>query len=148
MTLIKFNKPGFPWINEGFPNWMDSNEIFADDFFTKDRKLPAMNVKETKDIFEIELAVPGFSKKEIEVTLEDDYLEVRAEKRKEEIEDEKEEYTRREFSFTQFNRRLHLPTTINREEEVKATYKNGILTLQLTKTEATKELPKKVIEIV
>ncbi len=146
MTLIKFNKPGFPWITEGFPNWLGSNEIFADDFMTRDRKLPAMNVKETKDTFEIELAVPGFSKKEIEVTLEDDYLEVCAEKRKEEIEEE-DDYTRKEFSFTNFNRRMHLPPTINQEKEVKATYKNGILTLKLTKMEEAKELPKKLIEI-
>lgn len=147
MTLIKFNKSGFPWINEGVPNWLDSNEIFADDFFTRDRKLPAMNVKETKDIFEIELAVPGFSKKEIEVTLEDDYLEVRAEKSNEQMEDENEGYIRREFTFTHFNRRMLLPTTINREEEVKATYKNGIITLKLAKMEDVKELPKKIIEI-
>jgi len=147
MTLIKFNKPGFPWINEGIPNWLDSNDIFADDFFTRDRKLPAMNVKETKDIFEIELAVPGFSKKEIEVTLEDDHLEVRAEKSNEEMEDDNEGYTRREFTFTNFNRRMLLPTTINRDEEVKATYKHGILTLKLAKMEDVKELPKKIIEI-
>jgi len=147
MTLIKFNKPGFPWITEGFPNWLDSNEIFADDFFTRDRNLPAMNVKETKDIFEIELAVPGFTKKDIEVTLEDDYLEVRAEKRIEETEDDDAGYTRREFSFTNFNRRMHLPSTINQKEEVKASYKNGILTLKLIKKNEIKELPKKIIDI-
>jgi HSP20 family protein len=105
-----------------------------------------MNVKETKDTFEIELAVPGFTKKEIEVTLEDDYLEICAEKSKEEIEED-EDYTRREFSFNHFNRRMLLPLTINREKEVLATYKNGILTLKLAKMEDVKELPKKVIEI-
>ncbi len=147
MTLIKFNKPGFPWITEGFPTWLDSNEIFADDFITRDRKLPAMNVKETKDVFEIELAVPGFTKKDIEITLEDDYLEVCAEIRKEETEEDIEGYTRKEFSFDHFNRRMHLPTTINQKEEVKAKYKNGILTLTLKKKEETKEIPKKIIEI-
>jgi HSP20 family protein len=126
---------------------MDSNDVFADDFFTRDRKLPAMNVKETKDIFEIELAVPGFTKKDIEVTLEDDYLEVHAEKSKEVIEDESEGYTRREFTFTHFDRRMHLPTTINPKKEVKATYKNGILSLKLTKKVEIKEIPKKIIEI-
>ena len=146
MTMIKFNKPGLPWLTEGFPNWLESKDMFADDFFTRDRKLPAMNVKETKDTFEIELAVPGFTKKEIEVTLEDDYLELRAERIEEEIEED-EGYTRKEFSFNHFNRRILLPPTINREEKVIATYKNGILTLKLTKMEDVKELPKKVIEI-
>ena len=146
MTMIKFNKPGLPWLTEGFPNWLESKDMFADDFFTRDKKLPAMNVKETKDTFEIELAVPGFTKKEIEVTLEEDYLELRAEKSKEVVKED-EDYTRKEFSFNYFNRRMLLPLSINREKEVIAAYKNGILTLKLAKMEDVKELPKKVIEI-
>ena len=146
MSLIKFNKPRFPWITESIPAWLDSNDIFADDFFIEDRKLPAMNVKETKDTFEIELAVPGFTKKEIEVTLEEDLLRVHAEKTKEETETE-EGYTRKEFSYNHFDRRMQLPTAVDQKEKVKATYKNGILTLTLMKKEEIKETPKKIIEI-
>ena len=60
MSLIKFNKNRFPWINDRVSAWLDTDDFFADDFFVKDRKPPAMNVKENKDDFEIELAVPGF----------------------------------------------------------------------------------------
>ncbi|MBG6131834.1 HSP20 family protein [Aquimarina sp. EL_43] len=146
MSLIKFNKNRFPWINDRVSTWLDTDDFFADDFFVKDRNLPAMNVKENKDNFEIELAVPGFSKKDIEVTMEDDVLHICAQKSKEEIEEEKE-YTRREFSYNEFDRKLQLPTSVNQNEKVKAIYKNGVLTLNLLKKEEAKEQPKKIIEI-
>ncbi|WP_025664340.1 Hsp20/alpha crystallin family protein [Aquimarina megaterium] len=146
MSLIKFNKNRFPWINDRVSTWLDTDDFFADDFFVKDRNLPAMNVKENKDNFEIELAVPGFSKKDIEVTMEDDVLHIWAQKSKEEIEEETE-YTRREFSYNEFDRKLQLPTSVNQNEKVKAIYKNGVLTLNLLKKEEAKEQPKKIIEI-
>jgi HSP20 family protein len=146
MSLIKFNKNRFPWINDRVSTWLDTDDFFADDFFVKDKNLPAMNVKENKDNFEIELAVPGFSKKDIEVTMEDDVLHICAQKSKEEVEEDKG-YTRREFSYNEFDRKLQLPTSVNQNEKVKAVYKNGVLTLNLLKKEETKEQPKKVIEI-
>ncbi len=146
MSLIKFNKSRFPWINDRVSTWLDTDDFFADDFFVKDRNLPAMNVKENKDNFEIELAVPGFSKKDIEVTMEDDVLHICAQKSKEEVEEDKG-YTRREFSYNEFDRKLQLPTSVNQNEKIKAVYKNGVLTLNLLKKEEAKEQPKKVIEI-
>ncbi|WP_299431302.1 Hsp20/alpha crystallin family protein [uncultured Aquimarina sp.] len=146
MSIIKFNKNRFPWFNDRVSNWMDTDNFFADDFFIKDRNLPAMNVKEHKNDFEIELAVPGFSKKDIEVTMEDDVLHICAEKSKEEVEEDKD-YTRKEFNYSSFDRKLQLPTSVDQNEEVKAKYKNGVLTLNLLKREEIKEQPKKVIEI-
>lgn len=146
MSLIKFNKNRSPWINDRVSTWLDTDDFFADDFFVKGRNLPAMNVKENMDNFEIELAVPGFSKKDIEVTMEDDVLHICAQKSKEEIEEDKG-YTRREFSYNEFDRKLQLPTSVNQNEKVKAIYKNGVLTLNLLKKEEAKEQPKKVIEI-
>ncbi|WP_378182623.1 Hsp20/alpha crystallin family protein [Aquimarina sp. SS2-1] len=146
MSIIKFNRNRFPWFNDTISNWMDTDNFFADDFFIKDRNLPAMNVKEHENDFEIELAVPGFSKKDIEVTMEDDVLHICAEKRKEEVEEEKD-YTRREFNYNSFDRKLQLPTSVDQNEAVKAKYKNGVLTLNLLKKEEAKVQPKKVIEI-
>lgn len=146
MSLIKFNKNRFPWFNDTVSNWIDTDNFFADDFFVKDKGVPAMNVKERKDDFEIELAVPGFLKKDIEVTMEDDVLHICAEQSEEKSE-EKKAYTRKEFNYSSFDRKLQLPGSIDQNEEVKATYKNGILTLNLLKREEAKEQPKKVIEI-
>lgn len=146
MSLINFNKKRFPWINDNVSNWLDTNEFFSDDFFVKDSNLPAMNVKEHKGDFEIELAVPGYSKEDIEVTMEDDILHVCAKSKKEKVEED-ESYTRREFNYREFDRKLQLPTTIDQKKDVKATYENGILKFKLPKKEEAKELPKKIIQI-
>jgi HSP20 family protein len=147
MTLVKFNKRRRPWFGEGVTSWLDTDEFFSDDYLTNDNNLPAMNVKEKKDKFEIELAVPGFSKEDIEVTIENDLLHVFAKKSKEEIEEDQSGYTRREFNYNEFDRKLKLPTSVNRNENVKAVYKHGILKLNLEKKEEAKKIPKKVIKV-
>lgn len=146
MSLIKFNKSRFPWFNDQVSNWLDTDNFFADDFFVRDKKLPAMNVKENKEDFEIELAIPGFSKKDIEVTMEDDVLHICAKKSKED-EVAEEGYTRREFSYNELDRKLQLPASVNQNEKVKATYNNGVLTLNLLKSKEAQEQTKKIIEI-
>ena len=146
MSLIKFNKNRFPW-DSSLTDFWNREEMFNDDFFSMEKSLPAMNVKEHDDDFEIELASPGFEKKDFEVTLKDHVLEVCAEKSKEEVEEDKD-YTRKEFNYNSFRRSMHLPNTVDESKKVKATYKNGILKLNLLKKEQAKEKPKRVIEVV
>ncbi|GAA4112407.1 hypothetical protein GCM10022393_10850 [Aquimarina addita] len=146
MSLIKFNKNGFPWFNDRIANWLYTDNFFADDFYVRDRFLPAMNVKENKEDFEIELAVPGFSKKDIEVSMENDVLHICAEHSEEDAKDT-DAYTRREFNYSSFDRKMQLPKTVDQTKKVKAIYKDGILSLNLTKKEEAKIPPKKVIEI-
>ena len=89
MTLIKFNNRNrlFPWDN-GLKSFLSNDNYLNDDFLDDDNLMPAMNVKEHQDDFEIEFAAPGFNKKDFNVTLEDDMLHVSAEKTKEEEEKE------------------------------------------------------------
>ncbi|WJJ95752.1 Hsp20/alpha crystallin family protein [Algibacter luteus] len=147
MTLIRFNNRNrlFPW-NNGLKRFLSDESFLSDDFLDDDSLMPAMNVKEHQDDFEIEFAAPGFNKKDFEVTIEDDMLNVCAEKSREE-EEKEEDYTRREFSYNSFKRSLKLPNSVNPNEDIKAVYKNGILKLKLLKKEEAKQLPKKVIEI-
>jgi HSP20 family protein len=147
MTLIKFNNRNrlFPWDN-GLKSFLSNDNYLNDDFLDDDSLMPAMNVKEHQDDFEIEFAAPGFNKKDFNVTLEDDMLHVSAEKTKEE-EEKEEDFTRKEFSYNAFKRSLKLPKSVNPNEDVKAVYKNGILKLKLLKKEEAKQLPKRVIEI-
>lgn len=147
MSIVIFSRNRFPWMNDGTSNWIDTDGFLADDVFTTKVNLPAMNVIENPGNFEIELAVPGFSKKDIEVSLENDVLHVCAERNKEEVEENREGYTRKEFSYNSFDRKLQIPSSVNQDEEVKATYKNGVLKLELAKSEAAVEPPKKIIEI-
>lgn len=149
MSLIKFNnrKRLIPsWTNDSLKNFLSNDDFFNNDFFEEDSLMPAMNVKEHVGDFEIEFAAPGFSKKDFEVTIDDNVLNVCGEKKKE-VEEKDDDYTRREFSYNSFKRSLSLPKSVNVNQEVKATYKDGILKLNLKKAEEEKEQPKKVIEV-
>ena len=125
------------------------DDIFKDDFFEDDSQMPAMNIKEHKNDFDIEFAAPGFDKKDFEVTIEDDVLHVCGEK-KVEKEEKDEDFSRKEFSYKSFKRSTMLPASVDLNQKIKANYKNGILKVNLIKkAEAVKKLPpKKIIEVV
>ncbi|MDJ0645409.1 MAG: Hsp20/alpha crystallin family protein [Flavobacteriaceae bacterium] len=127
---------------------MKFNDAFKDDFFEDDSLMPAMNVKEHEKDFELEFAAPGFNKKDFEVSIEDDVLHVSAKKEQKETEEE-DDFTRKEFSYKSFKRSSTLPESVDLEQDVKASYKNGILNIKLLKKEeAQVEKPaKKVIDI-
>lgn len=146
MSLTKFRRR-FPLIESGLPTWFETNELFEDDFFNNGKTVPAMNVKENEKTFHIELAIPGFKKEEIEVSLENDLLHVSGNSKKEKVEETAEGYTRKEFGYNAFDRKIVVPSTIDKEKEVKATYNNGILQLQLAKTKAAIAKPTKKILI-
>ncbi len=157
MSLIKKNKQRLspwnnpminPWDNTMLKGFLNTDDFFNDDFFEEDSLMPAMNVKETKNKLKVELAAPGFSKKDFEVTLDENVLHISAEKKKEESEEDKETgYSRKEFSYNSFKRSLKLPVTINQNEKVRATYKDGILKITLDKAEDAKVIPTKKIEV-
>ena len=149
MSLIKFNNRRrlFPsWTNDRLKSFLSSDDFFSNDFFEEDSLMPAMNVKEHDNDFEIEFAAPGFTKDDFEVAIHEDILYVSGEK-KHEIEEKEEDYTRKEFSYNSFRRSLALPKSVNTDKEVKATYKDGILKLNLHKEKEAKEASKKVIEV-
>lgn len=145
MSLIKFNGPRFPW-NENLQDFFNQDTFFNDDFFNLEKTMPSMNIKEHDVDFEIELAAPGFDKKDFEIVMKDDFLEVSAQKEREQTKKE-EDYTRREFSYNSFKRTIQLPNSVNQSKDAKATYENGILKLQLLKKAEEKEKPKRLIEV-
>ena len=149
MTLVKKNKqPLLPWSNMMLKNLLGDDDFFNDDFFEEDSLMPAMNVKETKKHFIVELAAPGFTKKDFEITMDEDILHVSANRSEEDLEEDKDSgYTKREFSYNSFRRSLKLPKAIKGDDDVKATYKNGILEVKLNKKEEAKELLSKKIEV-
>lgn len=147
MSLINFNRR-LPLLDTMFPDIMDpTDRLFDEELFLKNNWMPAMNVKEHKDDFEIEVAAPGFSKKDFEVSIEDNILKISAEK---EVKSKKEDenYSRREFYYNAFNRSFALPKSIDLKKKIKANYENGVLLIHLEKLEASKKIEhKKVIQI-
>ena len=153
MSLVKFRTNPFGNLvtqdffdmDDFFDNRGWVRDVLPENFWNGKRAEPALNIRETDDNFEIELAAPGFSKKDFEVTIEDDCLLIKAEKSASDEEKEKD-YTRREFSYQSFERALQLPESV-KQEAIKAAYKDGILSFTLTKKEEAKKLPPKKIQI-
>ena len=136
-----------PWGSDLFPSSLNNFMGFNKDF-EEDNLIPAMNVLEHEKEFEIEFAAPGFGKKDFEVTIEKDVLHVCGEKEAEE-EEKRDDYSRKEFSYKSFEKSMLLPPSVDLDQDVKASYKNGILKIKLLKKEIAivDETPKKVIEV-
>ncbi len=147
MTLVKFKRPRLPWYDSMFSDLLGTDRLLTDDFFMESRRwIPSMNVKETKKTFEIDIAAPGFDKKDFNVSIDNGILEISAENKKE-MEKKTEDFTRREYNYSSFQRSFTLPENVNEKEEIDATYKNGILKLVLNKLKEVEITPKKVIEV-
>lgn len=154
MSLVKFRKrrpfgslmsQDFFDMDDFFDNRGWTRNLLPDSFWTGKTSEPALNIKEGEDKFEIELAAPGFAKKDFNITIEDGCLNISAEKSTT-AEEKEDNYTRQEFSYNSFERSLQLPETV-KEEAIKATYKDGILSFNLAKKEEAKKQPPKKIEI-
>jgi len=80
MSLVQFRKR--PWENLLSSDLLDFNpsHLFNDNLWLKRMDEPALNIKEKKDEFEIELAAPGFSKKDFKVTIDEGCLNISAKK--------------------------------------------------------------------
>ena len=107
--------------------------------------IPSANVKEDEKSFNVELSIPGYSKKEIHVEVDNNNILRITGERKEESKEEIENYSRMEFRYGNFVRSFQLPDTVN-EEKISATCNDGILMVTLPKKE-TAILKKKVKEI-
>ena len=125
---------------------MDVDRFFgSDQFFRKMNKMPAANIKEQNNHYEIELAVPGMKKEDIKIELSNNILTISAQHKNEKTE-EKDNYTRREFSYNSFSRSFDVPTSVN-AEEVNAQYKDGLLLLTLPKKQEAIVNNKKEIKV-
>lgn len=133
MTLTKFKKQ-VPMRNPFFDNFFESD--FFDNRPTAGN-LPSANVKELEDRFEVELAVPGFDKKEVNIELNDNVLTISSE-RSDENEEKDGHYSRREFQYSSFSRSFRLPDNV-REDDIKAKFNNGVLLVEIPKNQELKK---------
>ena len=102
--------------------------------------MPSVDVAEHDNEYVVKVELPGVSKDDVNITMQDSVLTIRGEK-KEEKETKESSYHRVERSYGSFQRSFTLPTTV-KSDKVNASYKDGILTISLPKTEETK--PKQI----
>lgn len=144
MSLVRFSNQ--------LPNLFDrffDNDIFDwsnRNFSTTNTTLPSVNIKESTDTFEVEVAAPGFEKNDFKIELNNNLLSISSEKKVENDTKSDENFTKREFSYQSFCRSFSLPATV-KSEKISAKYENGILKVLLPKKDEAKPKPIKQITI-
>ncbi len=149
MTLARLSNnwtPSFPSLFERFfegdmMDWNNSN------YASTNSTLPAVNIKEDDDEFQLEVAAPGMKKDDFKLNFENGRLTICSERKHESEEKEGEKVTRREFSYQSFQRSFTVPENIVDAEKIKASYTDGILNIRLPKREEVKPKPPKEIKI-
>jgi len=128
------------------------DDFFNDDFLSrKERNLMKTDIKEHKNKYTVEVDLPGFSKENINLSLNNGYLNIHATvEKKDDKKDDKEDegkFLHRERFYGECSRSFYVGDEIE-EKDIQAEFKNGILSIDIPKKEETKKLPEtKQIEI-
>jgi len=108
-------------------------------------RVPAVNIAEKQDHFEISLAVPGMKKNDFDIDVEGNILTISAET-EEQREEKQGRHTRQEFNYASFSRSFTLPEGVLKDK-IDASYENGLLRLVVPKTEDAKKPASKHIPV-
>jgi len=149
MTLVKRNGSflnPLPMLFDDFFNrdlfgWSNSN------FSNTNTTMPAVNIKETAENYEFEVAAPGMSKNDFKVELDGNVLTISSERTSKNEENDNERYARKEFSYQSFQRTFTLQKDVVDIDKIQAKYENGLLHLLIPKKEEAKQKPPKLIHI-
>ena len=151
MSLVRWNpaRELATWPSDLFGIQREMNRMF-DGFFrgsiTRTKIMqspawtPAVDIAEHDDEYFVKVELPGVNKDDVKITLENNILTIRGEK-KQEKETKKENYHRVERSYGSFQRSFTLPTTVKATKSMQS-YKDGVLQISLPKAEEAK--PKQI----
>jgi len=144
MAIMKFTNQHPSMFDRFFENdlfdWSNRN------YSNTNTTLPSVNIKESVEDFEVEVAAPGFSKNDFKIELNHDQLTVSSEKEIENDSKEGHQFTLREFSYQSFSRTFTLPNIAD-SEKIGAKYENGILKIVIPKKEEAKPKPARHIAV-
>ena len=112
------------------------------------KNLMKTDVREKKDSYEVDIDLPGFKKDEIKLELENGYLTISATKGLDKDETDKKtgKYIRRERYAGNLSRSFYIGEGV-KQEDIKAAFKNGILSITVPKEDKTAKEEKKYITI-
>lgn len=136
-----------------FPAWTSFiDDLLNEEFlgeksghFNKGISIPKVNIHETNEAYNLEMAVPGYQKTDFVLDVVNDQLSISAEIKSEATESEAV-FTRREFGYDSFKRTFNLPETVE-SDGIKARYNNGILFVEIPKKEEAKPKAPRTIKI-
>ena len=137
MNLIKRQNPLFTSLID---------DLFLNqDWNHNSNNIPAANIIEADDHFDIQLATPGKKKNDFKIELEEGVLTISS-RIESNSGEEDSSFTRKEFGYSSFIRSFNIPETVS-TDKISANYKEGILTVSLPKKEEALPQPKKLISI-
>lgn len=119
-----FFNPWSDWFNGGLPD--------------RATNIPAVNITEGKDDYLVSMAAPGLKKDDFKIKLEGNLLTISSEK-EEQSEENEEKFTRKEYSYSSFERCFTLPDEVN-TDKIDAKYQDGVLNVVLHKKEEAKKM--------
>ena len=124
------------------------DDMFMDSFFDrKESRIMKADIKEKGDSYIIEVDLPGYEKENIEIEMENGYLKVIAKTSKNVDEsNEEEKYIHKERFYGECSRSFYVGDNL-KEEDIKASFKNGILSLMFPKDKQKQLEEKKRIQI-
>ncbi len=143
--LIKVDKNSPTVFDDFFMPW---NEWFDNSgrLWNKILTVPAANIVENKNSYEVSIAVPGMTKEDFKVDVEGLVLTISCERETEKETVKEKKFTRNEYNYTSFSRSFNLPEDVDKDK-IDATYENGILKIVIPCTEKTKKIVAKQIAI-
>jgi len=143
MTLIKFEPlKEFESFQNQIKKYFDDFPSFGVNF--ENSFAPRIDISEKNDKILVEAEIPGVKKEDLKITLQDNILTIKGEKKKEE-ESKDNNYYRCERSYGSFSRSFTLPVEVN-TEKVDAKFNDGMLKIELKKVEP-KKAQEKLIEL-
>ncbi len=128
------------WADRFFNDFMPSRifrELMPSMLKEQGEPMPAFDIAETDDHFNVKADLPGIDPKDLDINLTGNVLTIRGEK-KEEREDHKERYHFTERRFGSFSRSFMLPADV-KEDGIEASYKEGVLRVNIPKSERAKQ---------
>jgi HSP20 family protein len=139
-------------LSHQYPSLFDrffENDLFDwsnRNFSSTNTTLPSVNVKESNEAFEVEVAAPGLTKEDFKIEQNRDLLTISSEKKIENETKDGQYFTKREFSYQSFSRSFSLPNSAD-SEKIEAKYDNGVLRIMIPKKEEAKPKPSRQIAI-
>ena len=120
------------------------DEMFRDPFFTGEResKLMKTDIKEKKDKYIVDIDLPGYEKDDIKIEVDNGYLIVNAKTNHHKDEKEEGKYVRKERFVGECSRSFYVGEDV-KQEDIKASFRNGTLKIEIPKKDEPKELPEK-----
>ena len=118
-------------------------EMFSDPFFTEgESKVMKTDIKEKKDKYLIDINLPGYEKENIKLGVEDGYLLVHATMNSDKEEKEEGKYVRKERYVGSCSRSFYVGDDV-KSEDIKASFKNGTLKIEVPKKEEKEKIAEK-----